>query len=136
MELLMMDIESLLKEKCGKDLTHVKEMLEKKKEELKGKKYANEKDVWSKDGKGKKTNEIGRCVTLIQSNYPVKMFVLQEISAKKEIEPEIRFGYYTISPKRLREKGELRLVWGQYNPSIPKKDLIRLIEMAKEEKIL
>lgn len=128
-------IEELLKEK-GKTLKQVEKLLQNKKEELKEKKHINEKDVWSKDGKGRKRNELGRFVTLTQSNYPLKMFVLQEMSAKKELEPELRFGYYTISPKRLREKGELRLVWGQYNPSIPKKDLIKLMEMAKEKKIL
>jgi hypothetical protein len=125
----------LLKEK-RKTLKQVEKLLEEKKDELKEKKYSNEKDVWSKDGKTRKRNELGRFVTLIQSNYPVKMFVLQEMSAKKELEPELRFGYYTISPKRLMEKGELRLVWGQFNPSIPKNDLLKLIQMAKDQKML
>ncbi len=124
----------LLKEK-GFTMKDVEKLLEDKKEKLKEKKHVYEKDVWNLDAKEKKRNEVGRFVTLTQSNYPLKMFVLQEMSAKKELEPELRFGYYTISPKRLRE-GELRLVWGQYNPSIPKKDLIKLIEMAKEKKIL
>lgn len=125
----------LLKEK-GKTLKQVEKLLEEKREELKEKKHSNEKDVWSKDGKARKRNELGRFVTLTQSGYPVKMFVLQEMSAKKELEPELRFGYYTISPKRLMEKGELRLVWGQFNPSIPKNDLLKLIQMAKDQKML
>ena len=51
-------------------------------------------------------------------------------------EPEIRLGYYIISPKTLKEKGELRLVWGQYNPNIPKKDLIELLKKANEKGVI
>jgi hypothetical protein len=124
----------LLKEK-GFTLKDVEKLLEDKKEKLKEKKYIYEKDVWNLDAKEKKRNEVGRLVTLTQSNYPLKMFVLQEQKSKTEREPEIRFGYYTISPKMLRE-GNLRLVWGQYNPTIPKKDLIKLMELAKDKKLL
>jgi len=82
---------------------------------------------------GKRKNfKIGKFVTLRQSNYPGKIFVLQEIlfdDGKKEI----RIGYYIIG-KKPRSKG--RWVWGQYCPFFPKKDLIKLVDKAKKKGII
>jgi len=82
---------------------------------------------------GKRENfKIGRYVTLRQSNYAGKIFVLQEILFENR-EKEIRIGYYIIG-KKPRAKG--RWVWGQYCPFFPKQDLIKLIEKAKKKGIL
>jgi hypothetical protein len=51
-------------------------------------------------------------------------------------EPEFRLGYYIISPKKLKEEGKLHLMWGQYNPNIPKRDFIELMRRAKEKGII
>lgn len=51
---------------------------------------------------------VGRFVSLRQSDYPVKMFVLQELYAEKK-EAEVRIGYYIVSKKMLRNKGKLSL---------------------------
>lgn len=83
------------------------------------------------NGKRKKF-KIGEYVTLKQSNYPQKKFVLQEIlfeGGKKEL----RVGYYIIG-KKPRSKD--KWVWGQYCPFFPKKDLIRLIAKARQKGII
>ena len=59
------------------------------------------------------------------------MFVLEEMDRD-----EIRIGYYVISLKKLKEKGKLSLMWGQFNPHIPKNDLQSLLQIAKERGIL
>lgn len=85
------------------------------------------------DISGKRENfKIGRYVTLRQSNYAGKIFVLQEILFENR-KKEIRIGYYIIG-KKPRAKG--RWVWGQYCPLFPKRDLIKLIEKAKKKGIL
>lgn len=82
---------------------------------------------------GKRSNfKIGKYVTLRQSNYPGKIFVLQEILFE-DGKKELRLGYYIIG-KKPRSKD--KWVWGQYCPFFPKKDLIRLIEKAKKKRIL
>lgn len=82
---------------------------------------------------GKRENfKIGRYVTLRQSNYPEKIFVLQEILFK-DGKKELRLGYFIIG-KKPRAKG--KWVWGQFCPFFPKQDLIKLIEKAKKEGIL
>jgi len=82
---------------------------------------------------GKRENfKIGRYVSLRQSNYSEKIFVLQEILFK-DGKKELRLGYYIIG-KKPRAKG--KWVWGQFCPFFPKKDLIKLIEKAKKEGIL
>lgn len=82
---------------------------------------------------GKRKNfTIGKYVTLEQSDYPEKIFVLQEIIFE-DGKKELRLGYYIIGKKpRSRDKW----VWGQYCPFFPKQDLIKLIEKAKKEGIL
>lgn len=85
------------------------------------------------DINGKRKNfKIGRYVTLRQSRYPEKIFVLQEILFE-DGKKELRLGYYIIGKKpRAKDKW----VWGQYCPFFPKQDLIKLIEKAKKERIL
>jgi hypothetical protein len=76
--------------------------------------------------------KVGKYVTLPQSDYPKKIFVLQEIlfeTGKKEI----RIGYYIIG-KKSKMKG--KWVWGQFCPLFPKKDLKRLLEKARKERII
>ena len=82
---------------------------------------------------GKRENfKIGKYVTLRQSNYPGKIFVLQEILFENR-EKEIRIGYYIIG-KKPRSKG--KWVWGQYCPLFPREDLMKLIKKAKKKGIL
>jgi len=83
------------------------------------------------DGKRKKF-KIGKYVTLRQSNYPEKIFVLQEILFE-DGKKELRIGYYIIG-KKPRSKG--KWVWGQYCPFFPKQDLKKLIEKARKKGIL
>ena len=125
----MTSVEKLL-QKSGYSIEDVKIAFEKKIHELENKKIIRE----NVPLEGVKERKTGRFVTLIQSDYPLKMFVLQEVYVGKD-EPEIRIGYYIVSKKML-EKGKLSLQWGQFNPNIPKKDLMKLIEMAKRKSIL
>ena len=71
-------------------------------------------------------------VTLRQTNYPKKIFILQKLlfeNGKKEI----RIGYYIIGKKpRMKNKW----VWGQFCPLFPKKDLVTLIRKAKVRKLI
>jgi len=126
--------EKKLKEK-GFKLKDIEERFQNKINQLRKRKYVDEKQPWSEDPT-KMKRKIGRLVTLKQSNFPFKMFVLQEVFLEGEKEPEIRLGYYIVSPKTLIEKGKLRLVWGQYNPNIPKEDFIELVRMARKEGII
>ena len=128
------EAERILKVK-GLKISDVEDRFQNKIEELMKKKYADEKQPWSKQPR-KMRRKIGRLITLKQSNFPFKMFVLQEVFLEGEKEPEIRLGYYIVSPKTLIEQGKIRLVWGQYNPNIPKKDFIELVRMAREEGII
>ena len=128
------EAEKKLKEK-GFKLKDVEERFQNKINQLKKRKYVDEKQPWSEHPTRMK-RKIGRLITLKQSNFPFKMFVLQEVSLEAEKEPEIRLGYYIVSPKTLIEKGKIRLVWGQYNPNIPKKDFIELVRMAREKGII
>jgi hypothetical protein len=119
----------------GKRMIDVDRKFEKKMKELRKKKLIIEKQPWS-EKLGKLERKVGRSVYLKQSNFPFKMFVLQETFLRGEEEPEIRLGYYLISPRALIEKGKLRLVWGQYNPNIPKEDFKELIRRAEKEGIV
>ncbi len=76
--------------------------------------------------------KIKKYVTLPQSDYPEKVFVLQEILLPNGKE-ELRIGYYIIAKKGKR-KG--KWAWGQFCPFIPKKDLEELIRRAKTKGIL
>jgi len=80
----------------------------------------------------KKRFTIDKEVRLTQSDYPEKVFVLQEILFE-DGKKEIRIGYYIIG-KKPKMKG--KWVWGQYCPIIPKEDFEKLIELAKKEGIL
>ena len=122
-------------EEKGFNLRHVEQKFQDKIGELKNKKCVYEEQPWS-ENPTKMKRKIGRLVTLKQSNFPFKMFVLQEVFLKGENEPEIRLGYYIVSPKALIKKGHLRLVWGQYNPNIPKEDFAELVRMARQEGII
>ena len=115
-------------ENNGYTLNDVNKLMNEKIEYLKMKKNITEKDPLTPD---KYKREAGRFVTLIQSNYPIKMFVLQEIDAE-----EVRIGYYIVSLKKLVKKGMLSLQWGQFNPNIPKDDLKKLLQLAQERGIL
>ena len=121
-------------EEEGYTLRDVHDLFEKRIEKLKEKKYIKYKN--SATGFAgiklkKETWEVGRFVTLIQKSYPIKMFVLQELGKQ-----EIRLGYYVLSLKRLKEKGKLSIVWGQFNPHIPKSDFEKLIAKANKIGIL
>lgn len=85
------------------------------------------------DINGKRKNfKIGKHVTLRQSDYPEKIFVLQEILFE-DGKKELRLGYYIVGKK---PKARNKWVWGQYCPFFPKQDLIKLIEKAKKKEIL
>ena len=95
----------------------------------------------NKEGKltdinGKKRKfKIGKYVTLPQSDYPKKIFILQEIlfTGEWKGKKEIRIGYYIIG-KKGKMKG--KWTWGQFCPFFPKQDLEKIIEMAKRKGIL
>lgn len=76
--------------------------------------------------------KVSKQVTLTQSDYPEKVFVLQEIIFETS-KTEIRIGYYIIGQKGWA-KG--KWAWGQFCPFFPKKDLQKLITLAKKEGIL
>ena len=103
-----------------------------------------------------KPKDIGRKTRLIftieqrtfyqQSNLPEKVFFIEKLRkgrvnkkklayphAWKDGEIEYRLGYYIIG-----RIGSRRGKWtfGQYCPILPKKDLIKLIKKAKQEKTL
>jgi hypothetical protein len=128
------EIQELLFSK-GKTLADVEKAFENKKEELKNKRHITEKRVWSKKSERVKRT-IGRSIYLVQSNFPLKMFVFQETFMEGAKEPEIRLGYYLVSPMTLKREGRIKLVWGQYNPNIPKKDLVELMRIAREKGII
>ncbi|MHA1972487.1 MAG: hypothetical protein ACTSW1_05830 [Candidatus Hodarchaeales archaeon] len=118
---------------CGYSLKDVYNLFEEKKKELENKRKVYFKDpTTGYDGIDTKILETkaGRFVTRIQKTYPIKMLVLQEL------EGEVRIGYYVVSLKKLREKKQLSIVWGQFNPHIPKDDLRAIIEEAKKNGIL
>ena len=71
-------------------------------------------------------------VTMRQSTYPDKFFVLQDVVFENG-QNEIRIGYYIIG-KKPAMRG--RWVWGQYCPLIPKRDFKRLLEKARTKGIL
>jgi len=82
---------------------------------------------------GKKIKfEIKRQVTLEQSNYPKKTFVLQELHFENG-KKQIRIGYYIIGKK---PGARDRWVWGQFCPFFPKQDLNKLIRKAKRKGII
>src|SRR3990167_4732685 len=85
------------------------------------------------DINGKRKNfKIGRYVTLRQSDYSGKIFVLQEILFE-DGKKELKLGYYIIGKKpRAKDKW----VWGQFCPLFPKKDLERLIQKTKNRGII
>jgi len=84
---------------------------------------------------------IGKYVILPQSNYPEKVFILQEIffepgtmiPKKAKRKREIRIGYYILG-KKPGMKG--RWVWGQFCPLISRNDLNKLLKKARKEKII
>ena len=80
---------------------------------------------------GHAIREVGKFVTHVESSYPVKMHVWQEIGAD-----HIRLAYYVVSLKRLKEKGKLHIWWGQFNASIEKGDLRKLIGKAEKAGML
>ena len=82
---------------------------------------------------GKKVKfTVGRYVTLRQSDYRKKIFVLQEIFFE-DGRQQIRIGYYIIGEKpKMRGKW----VWGQFCPFFPPEDLKELIRRAEEKGII
>jgi hypothetical protein len=96
--------------------------------ELKTKKHGSLTDI----NGVKKKFKINRTVSLPQSNYPKKTFVLQEIEFE-DGKQEIRVGYYIIGKKpKMKDKW----VWGQFCPMFPKVDLEKLIEKGRESGII
>lgn len=128
---MLNEIEADLLKKHGYTTKDVDELFREKTKQLEEKKIVYE----IVPVEGKKQRRIGRFVTLRQSDYPLKMFVLQELDIDRE-EPEVRLGYYIVSKRILRDKGKLALMWGQFNPNIPKKDLKELIKKAENKGIL
>jgi hypothetical protein len=119
----------------GRTLAEVEVLFEKKRKELEKREYVETKSVW-KEGKKKLKFKIEKTITLMQSDSPFKMFVLQELVGDKGYLNEIRIGYYIISPKKLQNEGKLMLWWGQYNPHLPKQDLLKLLKLAEDKGIL
>ena len=101
-------------------------------EKLKDKKEARITDI---DGV-KRVLPVGKFVFLQASEYPEKVFVLQEIIWRGHI-PEgvklLRFGYHIIGKKPKRQG---KWVWGQFCPFITDGDMRKLIDMAKDVGIL
>lgn len=127
-----MEIDELeLLEEQGYTIEDVDQAFHTKIKELEKKKHVEEKLPLG----DKVKRPVGRFVTLRQSDYPMKMFVLQELYVGKK-EPEVRVGYYIVSKKMLRDKGKLSIQWGQFNPSFPKKDLKELLKRAEKKGIL
>jgi len=120
-----------LLEEHGYTMEDVDKVFHERIKELEKKKYVKEELPLG----DKVKRPVGRFVTLRQSDYPIKMFVLQELYVGKK-EPEVRIGYYIISKKILRDRGKLSLQWGQFNPSFPKKDLKELLRRAEKKGIL
>ena len=129
----MEEWKSILHEK-GFTLKEVNSLFIQKIESLKKKKSIRFKDP-SSGIEGKETeyfeSKVHGFVTLIQQSYPIKMFVLEEMDRD-----EIRIGYYVVSLKKLKEKGKLSLMWGQFNPHIPKEDLRILLDKARKKGII
>lgn len=123
----MKDWEVLLR-KAGFSWQDVDKAFEDKIQQLKRKESIMEKRPLG----GHTKTDVGRFVTLRDSNYPIKMFVLQEMSKGQYV----RIGYYVLSLKKLKEEGKLKIVWGQYNPSFPKEDLLLLLDKARKGKII
>ena len=85
------------------------------------------------DINGKKVNfEVKKQVTLRQSTYPEKIFVVQELQFN-DGGNEIRVGYYIVG-KKPRVRG--KWVWGQFCPLFPRQDLVKLIKKAKTAGII
>jgi len=124
----MEEWEKLLQEH-GYTLEDVDKAFEETIERLKKKEFVIEKDILS--GRVIK-QRAGRFVTLRQSDYPIKMLVLQEIYD----EGYIRIGYYIVSLKKLKNEGKLLITWAQFNPGILKKDLPILLVKARSAGIL
>ena len=120
-----------LLERKGYTLEDVKNAFSRKIKELSGKEFIREKDPL---GEKEHKRKVGRFVTLIQSDYPYKMFILQELYAGEEA--EVRIGYYIVSKKKLANEGILSIQWGQFSPNFPKGDLKELIRRAEEKGIL
>ena len=129
------DWEKLLIEK-GYAVEDIREAFEQKIEHLKQKKTIRENHPLG----GYREHKAGRFVTQheITKGYPLKMFVLQEIVDKEWYgeAPYLRFGYYIVSWKTLKKKGKLSILWGQFNPSISKGDLTKLIRKATDAGII
>lgn len=77
---------------------------------------------------------------LSQSNSSEKVFIIERLKrVKSDIKSanigdiEYRFGYYIIG-KIGRANG--RWVWGQFCPLIPKEDLSKLLEKAKQDETI
>jgi hypothetical protein len=81
----------------------------------------------------KKVFDIGRYVIQQASEYPEKVFVLQEIKFRDKKLTVLRLGYWIIGKK---EKSRDKWVWGQFCPFIVGEDLKKLISKAEREGIL
>lgn len=79
----------------------------------------------------KKTLPIGKFVWQQATEYPEKVFILQEVVSERG--KLLRIGYYIIGKK---PKMNGKWVWGQYCPFITVKDLKNLINKAGKAGIL
>ena len=88
------------------------------------------------DGEVIKFN-VGEYILLSQCTNPNKVFILQEIffdkETSKDYHGEVRLAYWIIG-KKPKVKG--KWVWGQFATFIPKQDLIKLTDKAKQRGIL
>jgi hypothetical protein len=107
---------------------------------------ARQKDRGPRRVKAKDIGRLGKAIWEIeaetyrqQSNYPLKVFVLQRLRLVEfkgeQLRPEMgarlgdveyRIGYYIVSAAD-------RWWWGQYAPFIPEKDFELLISQARDE---
>lgn len=106
-----------------------KETIEDLRMKLERKKTGNMTDI----DKVKRIFDVGKYVTQQASEYPEKVFVLQEIKFRHKKLTLLRLGYYIIGKqKRFRDKW----VWGQFCPFIIGEDLKKLVSKAEREGIL
>jgi len=106
-----------------------KETIDDLKIKLKRKKTGSMTDI----DKEKRIFDVGKYVTQQASEYPEKVFILQEIKFRHKKLTLLRLGYYIIGKqKRFRDKW----VWGQFCPFIVGEDLKKLISKAEREGIL
>ena len=76
-------------------------------------------------------NPVIDFVTQVQHNMPWKLIILQKMKTQRG--KELRFCYYILNYKLLKEKGKLQMKYGQFGLNIPIKDYNILINKAEQK---